>query len=880
MAFAVVSSASLKNQNTGFKVVEHKAHRHAMERLEPDLAATIFHGIQRNPLQRTTTVKPVMFPKSPTMRGKRSSSHEAAAKAINDFTSIDRVVFLGNDDPLHEEYDSLSADFDLDAKPIHIDHVDKPDDEVSFSVTSPVILDELEEIGETSILPSGVTRKVIDEEPTVVTGSASEASEATTVATLVEGSGTEETTTDETATEAVANTSETVLSTSDDSSTTDTPTTTTSPVSKITLINEVVATAVEATSTPWPEVVVIQESIDAKPAESEPKTAKPIGVTVPSFDLSEDDETESETEKPEAAIPPRAQPVVRQEVQPSSDHIVQPQLTPNRRILDSSVVKRRNIISNDPPPSAFQKFFRRRELLRAQQANEFRFRSVAARRVKRAAEYEDYDTVSIATTKAEQKATTPASGEWNTDATRPTFAPKLVPKGTEATTTPVPTTTEAPKTEEAEKTETSDRPLTAAQKLARLEASAPQRRGLITGKTGRNDGQIRPQTVGNGRIQIKYIDSERPVVPDRSFIRILPNLVPKKPAQPLRDTPNAEKPIIEKNPVRVNPTKAPRPIVSPTPAPQRTVFQQVPVQRFQQPQPQLVFPQGPNYPPVQIWQQPQFRNPQFVQRPFPPVSIDTHRQEVSILPVPTPRPTTRRPVVRSKVVHSGDVVKEVGPRVQQQELNIVRIYQHFGTTKQAFVRPATTPAPTTTEKPTTTTTQRPKWVGVTFTTHPTPTAPFDEDLVSTPAPKAASHVRTHEFDLYDEVNAETTTTTTTTTPTSTTTTPTSTTTTQAPTTTTEESIAVPQSAEKFVHVHEKPDAFPDPDPSPFDYITDEEAASEKVAKKAKQQPKLVKFADSEDVKAFPARDFTGDAPSAHPDLRGFGDKVITSVGLS
>ena len=65
--------ASLKNAkiHPELPLVELKQHRHSMDQLEPDLAQTIFDGVQKNPLERTTTVKPPKVVRSPTLRGFR-----------------------------------------------------------------------------------------------------------------------------------------------------------------------------------------------------------------------------------------------------------------------------------------------------------------------------------------------------------------------------------------------------------------------------------------------------------------------------------------------------------------------------------------------------------------------------------------------------------------------------------------------------------------------------------------------------------------------------------------------------------------------------------------------------------------------------------------
>ena len=69
---------------------------------------------------------------------------------------------------------------------------------------------------------------------------------------------------------------------------------------------------------------------------------------------------------------------------------------------------------------------------------------------------------------------------------------------------------------------------------------------------------------------------------------------------------------------------------------------------------------------------------------------------------------------------------------------------------------------------------------------------------------------------------------------------------------------------------------------PLDYVADEELEGEKTSRpatSARQSLRLVKirnFVDADAEKRAPARDFTGDAPRAKPDNRGFGVSFSSS----
>lgn len=62
-------SLNFTKLNPDLPDVELKQHRHSMDQLEPDLAQTIFNGIQKNPLERTTARPKIVIVKSPTLRG-------------------------------------------------------------------------------------------------------------------------------------------------------------------------------------------------------------------------------------------------------------------------------------------------------------------------------------------------------------------------------------------------------------------------------------------------------------------------------------------------------------------------------------------------------------------------------------------------------------------------------------------------------------------------------------------------------------------------------------------------------------------------------------------------------------------------------------------
>uniref|UniRef100_A0AC34F923 Uncharacterized protein n=1 Tax=Panagrolaimus sp. ES5 TaxID=591445 RepID=A0AC34F923_9BILA len=175
-----------------------------------------------------------------------------------------------------------------------------------------------------------------------------------------------------------------------------------------------------------------------------------------------------------------------------------------------------------------------------------------------------------------------------------------------------------------------------------------------------------------------------------------------------------------------------------------------PQQQFLQPLPQQFF-----QPQQQFQQQPQsqqFRTPSALPLSHSPPPSEAHHVN---------SPSTTKP---QRIIHSGNAKQIIsttppsssktsqGPRVNPDDLSVVRIFQHKGTTRQIF---ATTPAPTTLPITTTIlpTPETTEWIPVTFTTHPTPTAPFDILLVTTPTPIPKSRVRTHNefFDVYDEV---------------------------------------------------------------------------------------------------------------------------------
>ena len=92
-------------------------------------------------------------------------------------------------------------------------------------------------------------------------------------------------------------------------------------------------------------------------------------------------------------------------------------------------------------------------------------------------------------------------------------------------------------------------------------------------------------------------------------------------------------------------------------------------------------------------------------------------------------------------------------------------------------------------------------------------------------------------------------------------------------TTTKTPLEIPEATVKLL---EKDSPLNDP----LDYVTDEELQEEKavrIAKNPRQSLRLVKirnFVDADAEKRLPARDFTGQAPRAKPDLRGFGVSLL------
>uniref|UniRef100_A0AC35FN98 Uncharacterized protein n=1 Tax=Panagrolaimus sp. PS1159 TaxID=55785 RepID=A0AC35FN98_9BILA len=297
------------------------------------------------------------------------------------------------------------------------------------------------------------------------------------------------------------------------------------------------------------------------------------------------------------------------------------------------------------------------------------------------------------------------------------------------------------------------------------------------------------------------------------------------------------------------------------PAPQQQFFQPPPQQFFQ---------------PQQFQQQQQ----QFLQRPPPP--------SLRAPPSHSP-PTTQQPSKNStpkikphRIIHSGNAKQfsttpapttpTLGPRVNPEDLSVVRIFQHRGTTKQIF---ATTPAPTT-RPPSTTpfiTESTTQWIPVTFTTHPTPTTPFDIFLVTTAAPIPNSRVKTHRdlFEVYDEVDFS-----------------------SDPTTTTSK----PKKIKKPLPQSRTPPSTKRHDPSDFDLISEvtqeqsfrdiplrhpphdppstnfEDYFDDQQRKSLRRkQPKLVRLNNSNSGVSQKAADFIGDVPIAKSDLRGL-DKTI------
>ena len=144
------------------------------------------------------------------------------------------------------------------------------------------------------------------------------------------------------------------------------------------------------------------------------------------------------------------------------------------------------------------------------------------------------------------------------------------------------------------------------------------------------------------------------------------------------------------------------------------------------------WPEPPQPPPVPV-QQPPPPPPVNFPRPIPPPVAEVAPQLPPLSPpvfeaardLPVAR--QEKPVRTQKVIHNGNarsnaapedlVVVPRGHRVRQDEINVVRIFQHYGTTKKVFVRPMSTQPFTTTERPTTTTTRKPK---ATTSTFPTP----------------------------------------------------------------------------------------------------------------------------------------------------------------
>uniref|UniRef100_A0A914P5U2 Uncharacterized protein n=1 Tax=Panagrolaimus davidi TaxID=227884 RepID=A0A914P5U2_9BILA len=297
------------------------------------------------------------------------------------------------------------------------------------------------------------------------------------------------------------------------------------------------------------------------------------------------------------------------------------------------------------------------------------------------------------------------------------------------------------------------------------------------------------------------------------------------------------------------------------PAPQQQFFQPPPQQFFQ---------------PQQFQQQQQ----QFFQPPPPPQPL---RAPPSHSPPPTQQPSINStPKIKPhRIIHSGNAKQfsttpasttpTLGPRVNPEDLSVVRIFQHRGTTKQIF---ATTPAPTTRPPSTTAfvTESTTQWIPVTFTTHPTPTTPFDIFLVTTAAPIPNSRVKTHRdlFEVYDEVEFS------------------------DPVTTTSK----PKKIKKPLPRRSTPPSTKSHDPSDFDLISEvaqeqsfrdiplrhpphdppstnfEDYFDDQQRKSLRRkQPKLVRLNNSNAAVSQKAADFIGDVPIAKSDLRGL-DKTI------
>ncbi|KAE9554463.1 hypothetical protein FO519_002337 [Halicephalobus sp. NKZ332] len=914
-------------------LVELKQHRHNMDQLEPDLAQNIFDGVQRNPLERTTTIRPNRVVKSPSLREKRDSDSLPIVKPaeVRVFESLDSDPFSAS-----QERDSL----------VQNENEDK-ESEKTLNQTSGDSKDIPKQtfiIEESLDLGNPPKETIIDEIQATITSPPLDG--ATVGTTTAQAPVTEKS-------QRELRSKTTLLQ--------EVPTTTpkynfshnsNSPTAN--LDRKILAFEVDyhnkqviASKTRKPlaslsnaETVLEKDPGLLKAQEDEKKQLVP---QVPDSTARPDSPQKKEGGEPEKNLGPRE--FQNEEILPQRNSFPKSR----RTLLDSSVSKTRRIVSN---------YVRTRTPKLTREEKEEFFQSVVSARLRRSSEKESLEDAAakilrdeateekdetsgkeIVTKSFEEESNSTeivARSESNdagrhrisggestkkksipppplddadlsdsTEFTETTTAPSEKKKERHILSNIVEITTRKPKevkvtTEEPEVTEqttvtTTEGTTVSPRPIATLPASRAERLKLLDSippRRGAVLGLIKTTQPPNSKVDEDSAADEEELdnpwqAPSKTHIQLhltdenasdkdvkQPDIVvPKKSNVPRRIAQNNTPP---RTPQLQNPTNRIPPIVSP---PQQ--FFQQPQQVFQQPQ--QVF-QQPFVAPVQQVPSPS-ANPSEAGRRLSVPSLEP----IQDLPLgnqgqfPQSRQIARNGNARSNASPADLVKVERGHRVRNDEINIVRIFQHYGTTKQAFVRPMSTQPFTTTEKPTVPTTKRPKRVPVTLTTRPTPTTPSNEVLITTRKPIGRNHVKHTDFDLYDEVDSSTSSPTTLRSTTSST--PRTSTTTAAPTTTVKtQSIAVdalknPKSAATFVDRDS-------PISDPLDYVTDEELEGEKAVRPAKnirQSLRLVKlrnYADSDVVKTLPARDFVGNAPNAKPDLQGFSNQVESRIEIS